>query len=237
MNDPRDRAVGGRPLRFDLERAGAVDRPGEHRLPGPLVCGPGLASHGRLVDRRLAGEDDAVDRDALARPDEHQIADRDFIDRDVDEFTRSPHRRRGRCQRHERSDRMTRPFKTPDFEPLRHAKQPDDGRGLEPLAECQRAGDGDHHQQVDVERAGSNGAPGPHGRTLNRERDRRRVRTPREQRNAGAVCGRTSADREAAKDDQPRQAAARRGGCRRACRARFATAAAALPGARRMGLP
>ena len=49
--------------RFDVDGSEAVDRPAENRLADRFVDRQALAGHDGLIDRGLAGDDHAVDRD------------------------------------------------------------------------------------------------------------------------------------------------------------------------------
>ena len=64
-------------------RAGAVDRAADDAVAGVLLGRHRLAGDHRLVDRALALDDDAVDRDLLAGADPEPVADRDPRERDV----------------------------------------------------------------------------------------------------------------------------------------------------------
>ena len=81
MNDSRDGAVGRRPARRDVDRAGAVDRPGKHVVAGPLLHRPRLAGDRRLIEGRFTGDDHAVHRQAIAGSNHEQVADADVADR------------------------------------------------------------------------------------------------------------------------------------------------------------
>ena len=71
VNDPRQRGIRRQRRHLDLEQPVLVDRSGEDRVARFLVDRDALAGHGRLVDARVSGDDDAVERDAFARPDAH----------------------------------------------------------------------------------------------------------------------------------------------------------------------
>ena len=153
VNDPRERRVAAEPRHAHLERAAAVDGAGEHLVAGRLVDRQRLAGHRRLVDGARARHDLAVERNLLAR-----------LDDDDAPGSRASRRRRAarlprrgpaprRRQIHQRADRESRALERPRFERLRDGEQEDDRRGLGPLAERDRAGRGDEHQDVDVERA------------------------------------------------------------------------------------
>jgi hypothetical protein len=65
------------------ERAGLVERAGDHLVARLLGHRHGFAGHHRLVDGRAAVGDLAVDRHLLARTHAQQIADLDRIERDL----------------------------------------------------------------------------------------------------------------------------------------------------------
>ena len=72
-----------RPMRVTamLERATAVDGAGEDLVARRLVDRQRLAGDRRLVDVAVPGDDDAVERHLVARPDDDLVADRDVVDR------------------------------------------------------------------------------------------------------------------------------------------------------------
>ena len=67
----------------NLNDPGLVDRCADHLVADLLRDGQRLAGDHALVHRRLAFDDHAVHRDLLARPDDHDVADQHFLDRDV----------------------------------------------------------------------------------------------------------------------------------------------------------
>ena len=73
--DARERRVRRRPGRAGDERAGGVQRAGEQLVAGLLVDRHRLAGDRRLVDARVPGRHDRVERDPLAGPDADQGAD------------------------------------------------------------------------------------------------------------------------------------------------------------------
>ena len=66
------------------ERAPAIHRRADDLGPGTLLDRHRFAGQHRLVDRRLALHDPAVDGDALARPNSNHIANADILERDID---------------------------------------------------------------------------------------------------------------------------------------------------------
>ena len=79
--DLRERRLLAHARRTHDEPAERVDRRAGHRGAGCDVDGHGLARQHRLVDRRLALDDEAVRRDLLARTDDEEIADGELADR------------------------------------------------------------------------------------------------------------------------------------------------------------
>ena len=81
--DAGERGILSRLGALDLERAVAVDGAGEHLATRLLGDRHALAGDRRLVDRARTDDDAAVERDALARPDDEARADRRFRRRDL----------------------------------------------------------------------------------------------------------------------------------------------------------
>lgn len=75
LDDPRQHGVVPDLLRLDHEAAGLVHRPSDRRRPDFLGNRHRLARDHRLVDRAVPLDDDAVDRDLLARPHPQAVAD------------------------------------------------------------------------------------------------------------------------------------------------------------------
>jgi hypothetical protein len=100
-------------------------------------------------------------------------ADRDDVGRDAHLAAVAAHERLGGREIHQRPDRAARPRHAARLEELRQREEEDHRRRLEPLADAERADDGDQHQHVDVERAVTHREP----RAL---RDRQAARHRRE---------------------------------------------------------
>ena len=128
--------------------------PANTSSPIALLGGQRLARDRRLVDVALAGGDPAVERNLLAGPDDDDVADGDAVHRHAAERAGRgvPHERLGGRQIHQRADGAARALHRARLEQLRQREQEDDGRPFAPLAEHHRAGDGDEHEDVDVER-------------------------------------------------------------------------------------
>ena len=136
---PRDR---------DVERAAAVDRSGEHLVARPLLDRQRFARHRRLVDVARRRRDATVERDLLARPHHHDVAD--ARPRRPAASMSAPSRRTSALRRreiHQRADRAARALHRARLEPLRQREEEDHGRRLAPLTEHHRAADGDEHQR------------------------------------------------------------------------------------------
>ena len=154
MNDARERAVGRRPRRADLERAGAVDRARINFVARGFLDWQRFASHRRLIERRVTRHDDAVSGESVAGPHDDDVAGLDVARRHAQLVVAAAHQRVGGRQSHQRSDRAAGPPDAPRFEPLRRAEQPHDRGRLTPFAENRRTDHGEHHQRIDVEGSG-----------------------------------------------------------------------------------
>ena len=143
--------------RSRVTRTSSAPRPlmraGEHLVARRLVDRQRFAGDRRLVDRAVPRDDLAVERNLLARLDDDDRAGRDRRRRPT---RRSPAASRTSASAGVRSISarigVARAFERPRFERLRDGEQEDDGGRLGPLAERDRAGGGDEHQHVDVER-------------------------------------------------------------------------------------
>ena len=154
--------------------------PAKTSSPRALLDRHRFARDRRLVDEADAVANAAVERDLLARPDDDEIADANLVDADDGVDAVAAHERRRRREVHQGADRAAGPFHRARLEHLRQREQEDDRRALRPLAERHRAGNGDHHQDVDVEVARDERAPGaPRGLRPGQDH-RRRVWHPDE---------------------------------------------------------
>ena len=153
MNDPRQRRIAPDARDADLERAAAVDRAGEHVVADVLVDRQRLAGDRRLVDGAAASDDRAVQRNLLARPHDDDGARLDAIDVDPLIAGGGAHDRLGGRQIHQRADGGTRALQRARLERLSDGEQEHDGRRFRPLPQRDRAGRGDQHEHVDIERA------------------------------------------------------------------------------------
>src|SRR5690606_5063749 len=95
-DDARQHARLAQRRRAVAERARAVDRAADHRIAHGLLDRQRLARQHALVHRARARDDLAVDRDALARTDQHDVTPADQLDRDVDLAAVTLDARRGR---------------------------------------------------------------------------------------------------------------------------------------------
>ena len=171
--DAGERGIFGRLGALDLERAVAVDGAGEHLAARLLGDRDALAGDRRLVDRARSDHDAAVERDALARPDDEARADRRFRGRDLPLLAGGRQGAHGRrCQVEQRRDRAACPADAPALERERQGEEKGDRRGLEPFTDADRARDRDHHQEVDVWSQAPGGVPRLHQHIANPEGDR-----------------------------------------------------------------
>ena len=111
LDEPRDlreRRVGADLRRADDEPAVRVDRRAGDLGSRPDLDRHRLAGQQRLVDRRLALDDDAVGRDLLAGPDDEQVADLELVDRNEHLVAVAQHARLLRAQLEQRADRLAR---------------------------------------------------------------------------------------------------------------------------------
>ena len=222
-----------------VERAAAVDRAGEHLVAGALLDRQRLAGHRRLVDVALARRDAAVERDLLARPHDDDVADarRRRPARAQAAGVASRDERFGRRQIHQRADRAARALHRARLEQLREREQEHDRRGFAPLAEDHRAGDGDHHQHVDVERRATATARSARRTRVDAAASDRDARRPRRRDgdDAGELEHACPAPTSDAGDDRPADAcvAARRARAGAARRARATRACRSAPRLRR----
>ena len=144
MDDARERAVGRRPRRLDLERARAVDRPANtvvarhlarpattRRSPAPGRPPTRPATTTPSTGTRSPGRTTTTSPTTTSPTGTWTLAP-------------SPRARSPSSAPASSSDRIARRARSmlQRLEPLRDAEQPDDGRGLEPVAERDRAGHG-----------------------------------------------------------------------------------------------
>jgi hypothetical protein len=159
VDDARQRRVATQPRHPDVERAAAVDRAGEHIVARRLVDRQRLAGDRRLIDFAVSRDDRAVERNFLARPDDDDRARRDGVDVDAPLAGGVAQQRVGRRQVHQRADGVARALERARLEGLGDGKQEHDRGRLRPFTDQRRAGGGDDHQHVDVERADTDRVP------------------------------------------------------------------------------
>ena len=83
LDDPGERGVPPDAGGAHDERAGRVEGRPDDLVAGALGGRDRLAGQQRLVDRRRAVDNDAVDRHLVARPNAQEVADDDRLERDV----------------------------------------------------------------------------------------------------------------------------------------------------------
>ena len=186
--------------------------PAKQLSPTPLVHRHRLAGDRRLVDRRLARQHAAIDRDPLARPHQHDVAQPQLFDRDHALLAVAQNRRHLRRELHQRPHRPLGPAQRVVLQRVRGGEEPEQHRALFPMADDGRADGRGDHQEVDADRSlqeeiaqrgdGGEGAAGDIGEDEERDRD-----PPRR---GGVKCSTTSASRqeEPAEDRRAGQAPA-----------------------------
>ena len=116
-----------------------------------LVDGDALAGDRRLVDAAVAGDDEAVGRQAGIGLDDHDVAERELLHGDVDQGPATPH---GRGPRREFGQRLDRPLRAPHgvmLEGMPEAEEKQQEGALRPLAERGCARCRHEHERVDLE--------------------------------------------------------------------------------------
>ncbi|CAI8692242.1 LigA [Burkholderia sp. IT-111MI5] len=194
VDDPRERRVGRDGRHAVFERTRFVDRACVHGIAGRLFDRQALAGDRRLVDRRAAGNDFAVQPDPLARLHAHDRAERDL--RGLDGAPRPVgilHGRGVRRELHQALDRIARAVERLRLDQFGDREQHHHHRGFRPLADRHRARHRDAHQRVDVQVAVANRDPAllvrsEPAREHRRERERRRQ--PHGQAGPGRPLGR-----------------------------------------------
>ncbi|EDK84595.1 conserved hypothetical protein [Burkholderia mallei 2002721280] len=152
MDDPRERRVARDRRHPIFERAGFVDRARVHRVALGFLDGQALARDRRLVDGRAAGNDLAVEADALAGLHAHDRTERDL--RGVDRLPRAvglPERHGVGREAHQALDRVARTVERARLDQFGDGEEHHHHRGLGPLANRHRARHRDAHQRVDVQ--------------------------------------------------------------------------------------
>ena len=129
VHDPGQGRVTTDPRGAHDERAGGVEGRADDLVADPLRRRDRLAGEHRLVDRGRALDDDAVDRDLVARPDAEEIAGDDDRERHVllDAAAETPGGRR--LEADEAPDGPRRAALRPSLEPPPEEDEPDDDRG------------------------------------------------------------------------------------------------------------
>ena len=134
------------------QRAVAVDGAGEHFVAFRLFHRQRLAGDRRLVHVGVPVADDAVERELLARADDHQRARSHALDADQPFTGAIAHQHVARREIEQPADRLAGAIEALRLEPLRRGEQRHHHRRFFVFADRHRADHGDHHQHVDVER-------------------------------------------------------------------------------------
>ncbi|OIQ63443.1 hypothetical protein GALL_550160 [mine drainage metagenome] len=138
-DDLRQQGVGPDLGGAETEGPGLVDRSADHGRPRPLFHRHGFAADHGLVDEGAAIEDLAIDGDAFAGADDHEIAGADRLDRQFDILSPALHPGGLGLQVQQTLDRFARASL---------------GAGLEPAAEQDQGHDHGGGFEVDVVRSG-----------------------------------------------------------------------------------
>ena len=129
----------------------AIDRSREDGVAGTLVHRHRLAGHWRLVHGRVALDDLAVGRQALAGLDDDLVAAQQFLDRDFDFRAVAAHQSRLWRQIGQRFDRVARPVHRRMLQGVPETEQEKQQRAFGPVPERCGPRRRDQHEGVDIE--------------------------------------------------------------------------------------
>ena len=174
-DDLGEHRLGSRLVDPHLERAVLVHGPGEDALAALLVDRHGLAGDGRLVDVGRALGDRPVDRDALPRPDDDDVADADVLGRQDDLAAVHAHERLLGHERDERADGPARLVHRVGLEHVAERVDEDEDGRLLPHPQDHGAHGADEHEQVDGRRQVEQGEDRLARRVVDADEDREHV--------------------------------------------------------------
>ena len=135
-----------------LERAGGVDGAGVDLVAEVLADRHRFAGDRGLVAGRFALVDDAIGGDALARADEHDVADLELVDRD-DGLAAVGGEEGGffRGEVHQGADRAAGAAEGIVFQRIGEGEEPEEDGAFFPVVDGGRADGRQHHEQVDAD--------------------------------------------------------------------------------------
>ena len=135
----------------DFQSAGLIDRAREDGIARLFRDGHRFAGERRLVDGARSFDDHAIERNALARPDNEHIANDEFVDRKQHDDAIAPHKRFVRTQLHQRLDRLARAVDRVGLQHIGEREEEKQHRSLEGRAYDRRSQRRQDHQQINVD--------------------------------------------------------------------------------------
>ncbi len=152
MDNTRQRGIGGGGRHPVFKRAAFVDGAGKHAIADGFVHRQAFAGDRRLIHRRTAAYNLAVQRDTLAGFDAHDTARLEgFRVHILPVAVRQLHCSGFRRQRHQAGDGVSGPIQRAGFNQFGDSEQHHHHGGLRPLLQQQCAGDCYTHQRIDVQ--------------------------------------------------------------------------------------
>ena len=127
--------------------------PAKQVSPGPLGDGDRLPRDRRLVDGRLAGQHTTVDRDPLAGPHQHDLAQPQLFDGDHPLLAVAQNGRHFRRELHQRPHRPLGPSQGVVLQRVRGGEESEQDRAFFPIADDGGADGRGDHQEVDTDRS------------------------------------------------------------------------------------
>ena len=152
-DDPAQRRLRCELGDLDLQRTAAIDRAGKDLVAQMLADRQALARDGALVDAAVAADDDAVHGQAIARFDQHHIADDQLLDGQDCLAPIAAHQGGGRPQLAERLDGLARTAHGVGLQRATQREEEEQQGALHPLIDQRCAQRRGQHQEVDVELA------------------------------------------------------------------------------------
>ena len=116
VDDARQRRIAAEPRHADVERATAVDGPGEDLVARLFLDRERFAGDGRLIDRALPGQNQPVQRNLFTRANHDRRAWRDALDVDAPLARVVAHQRLGGREVHQRANGASGAIQSPRLE-------------------------------------------------------------------------------------------------------------------------